>query len=815
MSNFTGSQSDDVFNWGAGGHFFGTAAGKGGKSFATTANSDTVKAGAGNDKIDTGGGDDFAYGENGNDLIWLGLGNDQGAGGNGDDEIHGEGGNDLLWGDTPGNANTSDNGSDKLYGDAGNDEIHGGNAKDFLWGGADNDTLFGDNGVDWLRGGTGADDLWGGLGGDVQIGCDTGGADGSVDVFHIDTNSNSAVSDSPYKLGAPIAGPNYTNMDVWDVIVAFDGNQDKINLELLNAHLTGGGPTQLTWRGTVGSDTTAAAAAAGLVHGVWTDTTGTFLYADITGDGKADMKIQVSGVDGGDFIGVNMAPETNDVNICAVEDDSSIAITLGGSDTDGTVDNFHIINLPSNGVLATDTAGSNPVAADSIVAAGTTLYFIPDANWSGTATFNYAAIDNDSAEDATPATVSIDVAPVADAPTLDLDTGTGGDQHSAVASGTEDTNIALDIAAALVDTDGSETLTITISGVPAGATLSAGDDQGGGVWLLDPTDLAGLTINAADPGSFTLTVTATATEADPGFDDPDCDDTSDNVATTVGTIDVTVNQFEQEGDTDGDPPSNPYFNPDDGLSGIDNGTFLNDGTVLGNFTADADTGIVWAITSVTAADASDTTGYFAIDASTGVLSATDNVPIGTYTIDISATDDDGSTPYSLIVAVGDASGNTINLGAAGTQVLAFSLAGIDNVTTGGYDDVIVAGGNNDTVIGGAGVDFIYGGAGDDQIRGGDGADTLYGGGNNDTFIYNAASESPNTVGGFDVIEDWDASKDTIDINIAGVDSSDLSFDTVSAPGYTLVSINTDDGIAGDEMVIKVLGAITTADFTYL
>src|SRR5207253_5548850 len=52
------------------------------------------------------------------------------------------------------------------------------------------------------------------------------------------------------------------------------------------------------------------------------------------------------------------------------------------------------------------------------------------------------------------------------------------------ASGTEDQPIALTIASSLTDTDGSETLSIEISGVPAGASLSdrksGGEGKGGG-----------------------------------------------------------------------------------------------------------------------------------------------------------------------------------------------------------------------------------------------------------------------------------------------------------------------------------------------
>ncbi|MDO9713017.1 hypothetical protein, partial [Paracraurococcus lichenis] len=46
--------------------------------------------------------------------------------------------------------------------------------------------------------------------------------------------------------------------------------------------------------------------------------------------------------------------------------------------------------------------------------------------------------------------------------------------HAAAVTGDEDTAIRLDLSAALTDTDGSEALSVTLLGVPAGATLSAG-----------------------------------------------------------------------------------------------------------------------------------------------------------------------------------------------------------------------------------------------------------------------------------------------------------------------------------------------------
>ena len=105
--------------------------------------------------------------------------------------------------------------------------------------------------------------------------------------------------------------------------------------------------------------------------------------------------------------------------------------------------------------------------------------------------------------------IAVTVDAVADLPTLTL---------AGTASGAEDTAIALpDISAALQDGDGSETLTLTISGVPVGATLSAGTDQGGGVWSLTgltqaQLDALSITPPADFSGTFNLTVTATATE---------------------------------------------------------------------------------------------------------------------------------------------------------------------------------------------------------------------------------------------------------------------------------------------------------------
>jgi len=73
----------------------------------------------------------------------------------------------------------------------------------------------------------------------------------------------------------------------------------------------------------------------------------------------------------------------------------------------------------------------------------------------------------------------------------------------------------IDIVAGLADADGSENLSVTIGGVPDGASLSAGTDNGDGTWTVSGGDLEGLSLSVPfedDVEAFDLSFTATATE---------------------------------------------------------------------------------------------------------------------------------------------------------------------------------------------------------------------------------------------------------------------------------------------------------------
>jgi hypothetical protein len=78
--------------------------------------------------------------------------------------------------------------------------------------------------------------------------------------------------------------------------------------------------------------------------------------------------------------------------------------------------------------------------------------------------------------------------------------------------------------------DATSMVSVTISGVPAGVTFSAGTNNGNGSWTFTQAQLAGLMINVPTPQSFTLAVVATATFTSG----------TGNTSTASGMLPVTV-----------------------------------------------------------------------------------------------------------------------------------------------------------------------------------------------------------------------------------------------------------------------------------
>ncbi|WGD49495.1 VCBS domain-containing protein [Bradyrhizobium sp. CB1650] len=246
---------------------------------------------------------------------------------------------------------------------SGDDSYFGGNGKDVLWAGSGNVYLDGNNGSDILHGGAGTTTLVGGNGGDVLYG-GTG----------IDTFLYRNAADSSYAAGgpAPVSSPNG-----WDIIQNFEHGKDKIDFTVLEdtqvgaggtTQLTGAGPNHLVWRGAYGTDGSAGQANSLLAHSVWTETVDGngnthFLYVDTTGDGKADIKIQIDNAALGDLNGVtdNHAPVITSGTSGSEQESTAVANVVyqtAANDPDGdtihytlTGDDAALFNISATGAV--------------------------------------------------------------------------------------------------------------------------------------------------------------------------------------------------------------------------------------------------------------------------------------------------------------------------------------------------------------------------------------------------------------------------------------------------------------------------------
>ena len=352
------------------------------------------------------------------------------------------------------------------------------------------------------------------------------------------------------------------------------------------------------------------------------------------------------------------------VQDAVTNEDGSVGlnITVSTTEADDTISSITISGVPDKVTLSAGTDNGNgtwTLTPDQL--SGLTL--TPDADYSAAFNLTVSATAADGTLTATNSDVmSVTVNPVADAPTL----------SATAASGNEDTAIALNISTAETDVDGSEVLSMTISGVPAGATLSAGTKNTDGTWTLDPaTDLAGLTLTPPTDynGSFNLTVTSTSTDT--------LGNVSDSASTTT-TLNVTVNPV-------ADAPTLTVGNvtsPEDGTVTLDIGvsgapatsitiTGVPAGATLSAGTYDAATG-AWTLTpaqltGLTLTPVGDFSGTF--DLSVTATGTDGSTSTGTAGISVTPVVDTGSVSgaasgaedsaiaLNITAAVGDTDGS--------------------------------------------------------------------------------------------------------------------------------------------------------------
>jgi Ca2+-binding RTX toxin-like protein len=622
--------------------------------------------------IEAASDDDWLEGGDGKDTLIGGFGDDHLEGGAGQDRLEGGKGRDELFGN---------GGDDVLIGGGGKDKLVGGGGDDLLKGGAGADVLKGGNGDDVLIGGNGDDRIDGGAGDDLVR-------------FDFGDGENETADGG---LGTDTLAITVETDDLQDPAVV-QALVDLSSFVLANADAgTDSGPT-------------AAFAALGLE-------VGNFEAIDIT---------VIDSETGEEVPGFLTPAIALSVIPAAGEEDTAIALAISAAVTNAP-ELFElsvtVSGLPAGATLSAGSDngdGSYTLAPADL--AGLTLTPPPgDAEdialtVSATATSLVTGLVTQSA----PETLAVEVEAVADTPVLSVadaqladagagdDTLTGTDGKDTLQGfGGNDTltggaggdrligdgaattlTAALSIAAALGDLDGSESLSITVSGLPAGASLSAGTDLGAGSVRLTAAELAGLTLSApAGIGDFTLNVTATATDTDP-------DSGAESTAESIASADIQV-----LASVDGDDLIFGGTGKDEILGGGGNDVIFGDG--------------------------------------------------GADDIDAGAGDDTVSGGAGSDVIFGGDGADTID-GDGGNDVIDGG-AGNDTLAGSGGDDWIIGGAGADQITGGGGLDLLDGGEGDDTLKGGKDADTLLGGDGNDTLLGNGGDNVLDGGAGDDVL----------------------------------------------------------------
>ncbi len=389
-------------------------------------------------------------------------------GGDGNDRINGGAGDDDLFGGLGSDTLTGDAGNDRIFGEDGNDGVFGGGGNDYIDGGTGDDNIFGDGGNDTILGGTGNDRLSGGDGDDIFI----------------------------WRTG-----------DGNDTFNGGRGN-DRIELELSSSDITTALRADLAAYQQWAAAQTAAAGSLTNLSNQTTGSTFTFASLGLTISVLEGMGVKVDGQTVSIDNLINSAPGAAAEVQFVSDEDVAVQGSIDASDADGDSLTYTVQTGPSRGGLVLDAATG-------------AFVYTPAADWSGADSFTVLITDPSGAS--VTQTVRVGVDAVADAPSLSstdaaivLAKPVTGTEGSDVIVGNVTPAIAvvpLNLAAALRDTDGSETISISIAGLPEGATLSAGVRQPDGSWLLSAADLDELNLTAPTGSDLSLTVTATATEA--------------------------------------------------------------------------------------------------------------------------------------------------------------------------------------------------------------------------------------------------------------------------------------------------------------
>ncbi|MGD9743946.1 MAG: calcium-binding protein, partial [Dongiaceae bacterium] len=435
----------------------------------------------------------------------------------------------------------------------------------------------------------------------------------------------------------------------------------------------------------------------------------------------------------------------------------------------------------------------------------------PPADFSGSIQLGVSATSTEASngDHATTSTsFSVAVAAVADTPVV----------SSSNVSGTEDNSIALDLSAALADTDGSESLTVKITGVPSGATLSAGVKNLDESWSLTGDQLSGLSLKppANFSGNINLGLTATATESANGGTASATSNFQVHVSPDADAVVLAASAALQpsEGGDGTIVSTDNNGSQKDALAGGIGGDKLvgdsSDDLIIGDYGATVELNISAALTDT---DGSETVTVTLSGVPNGAsLSAGTNLGGGSWLLTsaqlsgLTMSVPSGTSDFTLAVTATvtdkfgsetDTVSQTVSLN---VPVASDGAGGDDEISGGAGDDTLLGGGGDDSLEGESGRDLLRGEAGDDVLDGGSGADTLdggfgddyaHGGEGDDTLLGGDGADTLNGHTGADLIEGG-AGADSID----GGTGTDTASYASSSAGVT-VNLATGTGSGGD------------------
>ena len=351
----------------------------------------------------------------------------------------------------------------------------------------------------------------------------------------------------------------------------------------------------------------------------------------------------------------------------------------------------------------------------------------------------------------------------------------------------DDGIVNLGLASSLVDTDGSETLKVVMSGIPSGFTLTDGTrtfTATGALGTTSSVDVSGWSMSAIQlivpdnvQGTAHLTATATVTEGS-NLDVASVSKTVDVVIThaQTSTIDTVITNTAL-GTAFNVPMSAFLYNDVGGADSITGTSSANSLTasLSGTNVVITDTG-----------GASNSGGSFSYTASTSVFDlATNSTDSKTSTSSVTVTRDSGDmdgTAADNILVDTSTSATTIN-GLAGNDVLVSQAAS-----------------GADTLDGGDGNDLLIGGAGSDNLTGGLGVDTFAWRLADKGTAGSAATTASDMISDFDTV----ANSDRLDLrdllvgenHASGIGNLANYIDITASGGDTVIRLSSTGGFTG-------------------